>query len=120
MNNFYCLIHKEQIESGIRFIIKLNPDHIIYKGHFPEIAIVPGAALIDIVKELVGITLNKEVRTVEITSVKFVKVILPTENEELEIVLHVKEESEIFVKTQINVKGKACFKLNAVYAGGLK
>ena len=49
MAPLYSILSKEIIDQSWYFTIKINPDHEIYAGHFPELKIVPGAVLIQMV-----------------------------------------------------------------------
>lgn len=66
------------------FQIRLLPESIIYRAHFPEEPITPGACLVGIVKELTALLLNKAAeegtgtcREVSVTNVKNLKFLVP-------------------------------------------
>lgn len=80
-NEFYT-IHSEENIDAQQFIctIYLNADSTIYKGHFPERPITPGACLIQISKELIAKHLNKNIIISQINQIKFVELIIPTQH----------------------------------------
>ena len=57
--------------------IRLNPDHIIYKAHFPEQPITPGVIIVRIAVELLGVSLGRKVRLVAAPNVKFSAPLFP-------------------------------------------
>jgi len=46
--DFYHIIQLKQSANVLSAEIRLNPDHEVYKGHFPQQAIVPGVIQLQI------------------------------------------------------------------------
>jgi 3-hydroxyacyl-[acyl-carrier-protein] dehydratase len=82
--------------------IKLNKDHDIYNGHFPNNPITPGVIIIQIIKEILEEHLGCELFLREIINIKYVSPINPIINNSLlfEIYLQ-KENKSIMVKNNI-------------------
>ena len=82
--------------------IKLNKDHDIYNGHFPNNPITPGVIIIQIIKEILEEYLGCELFLREIINIKYVLPINPIINNSLlfEIYLQ-KENKSIIVKNNI-------------------
>ena len=99
----------------MRFTVELNAKHPIYKGHFPDMAIVPGAVFTEIVKDVLEQQLERRLRLKELKSVKFMKMVIPQECGPLEIVLSVTIDKEIQVSGQIDTEGSPCCKIKSVY-----
>ena len=59
------------------FSIKLNPDHVIYKAHFPEQPITPGVCILQIGLELLTEELKQTLRLSKVHNIKFVSVLSP-------------------------------------------
>lgn len=116
MTEFYQIVSGTRQESGYKFIIKLNPLHPVYKGHFPEIAIVPGAVLIGIISDLSAIMLQGKTKLKTASGIKFLKMIQPSQKEVLEINLISKTGSPLEIKSEIRIQNKLCFKMDAVYS----
>ncbi len=82
LENFYSEISSTYTSenSGVfNSIIKLNPIHEIYKGHFPQIPVTPGVVLVLIVKEILMDKLQKKLVLSEGDNIKFLALINPTE-----------------------------------------
>ena len=61
-NDFYTVKETASpLENSVKGLIELNAAHIIYKGHFPEMPVVPGVLQIQIIKELLEDHLNKKI-----------------------------------------------------------
>ena len=54
LESFYTEISSTDLSSENKFtaIVELNPEHKIYKGHFPEIPVAPGVTLIQMLQEI--------------------------------------------------------------------
>jgi 3-hydroxyacyl-[acyl-carrier-protein] dehydratase len=82
-NNFFRVKSFCQTEIGFDYIVELNPEHLIYQAHFPEIPITPGVCIIQIVKELSEEIWRCNLFLKRIDNIKFLKVINPLENREV-------------------------------------
>lgn len=88
--------------------IKLNPEHEVYKGHFPEIPISPGVALMQIIKEILMDKFQQELMLTEGCNVKFLALINPNETADFQIDFIVKKTDQTFdVSANFMNSGKA-------------
>ena len=83
IKEFYKIISLSSDEFGINSTIKLNQDHEVYKGHFPEQPIVPGVIQLQIVKEILESHLQKKLFMGNVIQVKYLIPITPLEWMEL-------------------------------------
>ncbi len=84
LNNFYKTQHiSSQSDNEIIAKIILNPEHDIYKGHFPNNPVVPGVISIQIVNEILSEHLEKKIMTSSAKSIKFPAMINPNVNPQL-------------------------------------
>jgi 3-hydroxyacyl-[acyl-carrier-protein] dehydratase len=83
-----------QTATGMDYTIALNPDHFIYRAHFPKNPITPGVCIIQIVKELSEEILSRELFLKKINNVKFLNVVNPLENKEVMFSVSVSSEEE--------------------------
>ncbi|MEI7662905.1 MAG: 3-hydroxyacyl-ACP dehydratase [Bacteroidota bacterium] len=91
-------------------VCRLNPGHSIFTGHFPGNPVVPGVCQVQMVKELVEKTLEKQVRLTESDNIKFLSMISPETTPLLEfrIISRPGEEGVISVTATI-VSGSTVF-----------
>ena len=73
---------KEKTVAGVEacYDIELNPEHFIYKAHFPGEPITPGVCIMQIAKELLEETTETNLRIVKVKNVKFLSVITPRQS----------------------------------------
>ncbi|HMT28359.1 MAG TPA: 3-hydroxyacyl-ACP dehydratase [Bacteroidia bacterium] len=72
-------------DTVFRTVIVLNKDHDIFKGHFPELPVVPGVCMMAIVKELLEENTGKKLMLQSTLTMKFMALINPNEHTEVEV-----------------------------------
>lgn len=80
-NTLYTLLSES--ESGA--VVKLLPDSIIYRSHFPGRPVTPGVCVIQMVRELLGRHLGLKLSLTDALNVKFLQVIDPEEYPEITV-----------------------------------
>lgn len=81
---------RQSPEAGV-YRIRLNPEHTIYKAHFPELPITPGVILVRIGVELLGLMLGRKVRMVGAPNIKFTSPVYPEKGKELDYEISLRE-----------------------------
>jgi 3-hydroxyacyl-[acyl-carrier-protein] dehydratase len=116
-DDFYIIESSRIEEDTIIFSIKLNKDHIIYKGHFPGNPITPGVVQIEIIKELSSESLKKLISLDSMGNCKFLAILNPNSDEKVDVVLKISEleDKKIKVIAQIQNNSNIYLKMNAVY-----
>ncbi|AMR34263.1 hypothetical protein A0256_23825 [Mucilaginibacter sp. PAMC 26640] len=64
--------------------IELNPAHPIFNGHFPGQPVLPGVCMLQIIKELLEVSLGKPTRMRKASELKFLSLISPEETDVLQ------------------------------------
>ena len=65
----------QQGQSGFNII--LNPDHLIYKAHFPGQPVTPGVCILQMLQELLSIQVGKQLFIKNIKNAKFISMMSP-------------------------------------------
>lgn len=68
-----------------RVRIRLNAGHRIYQAHFPGNPITPGVCIIQMVGELTGARLGRQLLLSKVVNLKFVAPISPLEHPEIDV-----------------------------------
>ena len=76
------------------FDVKLNPEHYIYKAHFPGHPITPGVCLLQMVAELASVAEECALGVLAVKNAKYTGVVDPTENSLLRFVFTSRSELE--------------------------
>lgn len=87
LKDFYSVLSQSIDEpTGAQlFRIRLNPEHEIYKGHFPEKPITPGVCNIQMMKECAERVIGKELIIKSMSQCKMPAMITPDGTPELTI-----------------------------------
>ncbi len=78
-NELYRIVHLERESDKVRAELQLNATHFIYRAHFPDEPVTPGACIVQIARELLEIHLARELRITGVKNAKFLSVISPHE-----------------------------------------
>ena len=76
------------------FDVKLNPEHYIYKAHFPGHPITPGVCLLQMVAELASVAEKCALGVLAVKNAKYTGVVDPTENSLLRFIFTSRSELE--------------------------
>lgn len=103
LNDFYTLLKSQETDNGISVWVKIDKDHSIFKGHFPNHPVTPGVCTIQIIKELSENHFEKEFMLKTARNVKFMAIINPEVNDEVRFDLSFEsvENGEISVKATV-------------------
>ena len=71
-------------QSG--FNILLNPDHLIYKAHFPGQPVTPGVCILQMLQELLSVQCDKQLYIRKIKNAKFTSMISPLTDSRVSVV----------------------------------
>ncbi|WP_432412042.1 3-hydroxyacyl-ACP dehydratase [Rasiella sp. SM2506] len=118
LHNFYTILaRKLGDENTLSVTLQLNPAHEIFKGHFPKHPVLPGVAMLQIIKELTQDHHNTTLWMQSANRVKFLALVNPFEKDLLEFQLTFQqEESTLKVKNSTTfVDGAAVMQCSLVY-----
>lgn len=93
LKDYYSIISQSADEAtGAQlFRIRLNPEHEIYQGHFPEKAVSPGVCNLQIMKECAERIIGKELTIKTMAQCKMPAMITPDGTPELTVSVVVSE-----------------------------
>jgi 3-hydroxyacyl-[acyl-carrier-protein] dehydratase len=81
LENFYTILDKEVVSTEqITVKVELNPEHPVYKGHFPQVPVAPGVCLIQMIKEVLIQHQQKNMVMSDGDNIKFMALVNPKEN----------------------------------------
>ena len=110
---FYTLHSVRETENGFEPLIRLEPGNVIFKAHFPDYPITPGAVQIRVATELLENHLGKGLTLARVGDLKFMEPLFPgaevtysfTESVEadghLKVELTVRSEEKVFSRMSL-------------------
>lgn len=117
LQNFYSTDNIDQTgDHKYKVSIKLNPEHEIFKGHFPGNPVTPGVCMMQIVKDIAEQLTNKKLMVVSANNVKFMAIINPDETPQLTLDLDIAEqEGTVKVKNTTSFGETIALKMSVNY-----
>ena len=87
-----------QGQSGFNII--LNPDHLIYKAHFPGQPVTPGVCILQMLQELLSIQVGKQLFIKNIKNAKFISMMSPVTDARVSVLFSSVTPEEGGIKAQ--------------------
>lgn len=85
-------------QSGFNII--LNPDHLIYKAHFPGQPVTPGVCILQMLQELLSIQVGKQLFIKNIKNAKFISMMSPVTDARVSVLFSSVTPEEGGIKAQ--------------------
>ena len=104
---FFIIESTNDSDNGFEAVLRTNPEHPIYKAHFPGSPITPGVCVIQAAGELLENKLGYKLYLQSIKNVKFLMVIIPEEGKKIRYSFSNIVEDENGVKAQVVVSDDA-------------
>jgi len=109
LNDFYTIAQKQTTPGVVKATISINKKHRILEGHFPGLPVVPGVCMMQIVREVMEVTSGKELKLTEADNMKFLSVINPEQNTEVEVTINYTDDAGKYVVNATLFAGTVTF-----------
>jgi len=114
--SLYKIVSLEQKDNAIKAVIEINKDSDIFSGHFPGQPVLPGACMLQMVKEILESTFDKTLRLKKADQIKFLRVVDPVADGTLKLELnYAVEGAEIKVTANMVSAESVCFKFKGTF-----
>jgi len=115
LNDFFFILLQEPSPNLVKAKITINEHHKIFEGHFPGIPVVPGVCMVQIILEIMEAVIRKPVRLTESDTIKFLTVMSPKENKEIDVSIdYTAERGRFLINASLFSGSVIFFKLNGV------
>ncbi|MBK5286048.1 MAG: 3-hydroxyacyl-ACP dehydratase [Bacteroidia bacterium] len=116
LNFFFEILETNYTGEQLISVIKLNPKHEIFDGHFPGNPVTPGVVQIQIVKEILDNYYKRELKLISMSRCKFLKILNPNATPVLTIRIEISREDDLIKAHATGRDNESTyFKLNAAY-----
>src|SRR6185437_6625145 len=102
VDNLYRVLNQQTDASVIRAALEIDATHEIFKGHFPEVPVLPGVCMVQCIKELIESAYLFKTRLDKADMIKFLSMLNPVESNTLDAEIVIKEKSETRIVFQAN------------------
>ncbi|MES2276978.1 MAG: 3-hydroxyacyl-ACP dehydratase [Bacteroidota bacterium] len=115
-DHFYDITSTTHQDNTITVSLQLNIGHGIFGGHFPGQPVVPGACMLQMVKEVLSETLGIAYQLKKAGHLKFIAPVDPRMVYELELKLTYKNvDSGLMLTAVLYANGVICFKMQGLF-----
>jgi len=115
-NSLYFIKENNTENSAVEAVVTLDADHAIFKGHFPGNPVLPGACMLQMVKELLETSLQIPLQLVKADELKFLAIIQPAQEELLfSIQYNYIENTVLKITAKITRNDVVCFKMKGSF-----
>lgn len=116
LKNFYSVISSDETEGLHSTVLRINPGHEVYQGHFPGRPVTPGVILMQLFKEEAERVSNKKLCLGKATNVKFTAVVDPNGDDLLILRSNIEEDQGmVMLKGTAENNNTIAIKFQAVY-----
>ncbi len=104
-------------DGKVSAIVVVNENSDILKGHFPGQPVVPGACMLQLVKDLLEAAVEQKLRLKKADNIKFMSMIVPGGDKELQLVVSYKitDDNAIAVQATLCSGEATCFKFQGSF-----
>jgi 3-hydroxyacyl-[acyl-carrier-protein] dehydratase len=88
--DIFRIIKTELSDGKIIAKISINPQSEIFTGHFPGQPVVPGACILQLVKDVLGDAVQKPLQLIKAEQLKFISMLVPGNEQELTMGIYYK------------------------------
>ena len=93
LGHFFTILEFTHQESVIRVKVEFNAEHPIFKGHFPNLPVVPGVCQTQMLIETMSYVLGRKVELKIATHIKFLALLNPVKNKVLDMEIKIEKEA---------------------------
>ena len=117
-DDFYEIERLDATETGLLAAVKINKDHPIFKGHFPNHPVTPGVCTMQIIKELTEKRLGLKLFLKHARNIKFMAIINPQLNNSVQVDLQIAHinEHEFDVKGTVLMEDNPALKFGGIFS----
>lgn len=118
-NDIFQLVSFTPAEDKIEAVLNVNGKSPIFKGHFPSQPVVPGACMVQLVKDVMEDVTGSSLRLKKADQIKFMNVIVPGDGKQLTLTINRREAEDngIFIQASLAKDDAVCFKFQGTFIG---
>jgi 3-hydroxyacyl-[acyl-carrier-protein] dehydratase len=111
----FKIISTERTEDSIVTILEIDADSDILKGHFPDQPVVPGACMLQTVKEILEDNFKASLRLVKADNIKFLNLIEPQVGNLTLTINHQLIDEQLKITVNLSSADSICMKFKGTF-----
>ncbi|SDS58141.1 3-hydroxyacyl-[acyl-carrier-protein] dehydratase [Mucilaginibacter mallensis] len=110
-NDIFNIDSITHANGAIEAILSINSGSTIFDGHFPGQPVVPGACMLQVVKDVLQSSLGSSLQLKKADNIKFISMIVPSLNDMIQLEISYKTvDDSINVNAKLVSNDVICFK----------
>jgi 3-hydroxyacyl-[acyl-carrier-protein] dehydratase len=106
----------EHADGVIKAALSINADSPIFQGHFPGQPVVPGACMLQVVKDVLADALGYKIQLKKGDNLKFVGMVVPGASDAVALEINYKvTEDLVSVNAKLSEGNRVCFKFQGTF-----
>lgn len=101
LDNLFPTQSITETDDGFEAVVRCNPEHPVYRTHFPGNPITPGACLLQTAGALMQQKMGRPLFLKSSKNIKYLSILIPTEGKEVKFCFSHVVESETECKAQV-------------------
>lgn len=114
-NDLYTIEALTKEEGKANVLVKLNASHPVFTGHFPGQPVLPGACMLQMIKEIMELVTGYPLQLRKANQIKFVSMVDPSIHTQLQLQLTYTSVAPIQVTATLSRDEEVCMKFNGVF-----
>lgn len=116
--SFYTVSHQQTGENKLEATLRINPQHVIFSGHFPGQPVVPGVCMLQMVTELAVALIGRQLSLQNGQEMKFLRVIDPGVDATIQALVQLQPSTngQLMVQATLFSGETVFFKFRGLYA----
>lgn len=112
----FKILSTDHQQNVITSVLDIDQASEIFEGHFPNQPVVPGACMLQLIKEILVRTLAMPLRLAKADNIKFLTLVEPKDNQVLLLELTYNLiENDIKVNANLTVGETVCMKFQGIF-----
>ena len=115
LNDFYSIVDETSSDGTYNCKVKMNPQHGLYKVHFPGNPVTPGVCLVQMATEILERKYDKKLQLSEAVNIKFRKTVGPDDEPTFVINKAVFEDDQLKTSVTFEDSEDQYVKMSLIY-----
>ncbi len=95
LGDFFTLTQRDSSPGVIKAKLSINKAHRIFDGHFPGLPVVPGVCMLQMIREIMEVHLERNFDITASDNMKFLSVINPEQNADVDASINYTEQADV-------------------------
>lgn len=116
LDHFFTIENFSKKDNSGIITIKINKEHKVFSGHFPDNPVVPGVFTLQMIKECIEVLVQSALQYKELLNCKFTNMIIPEDNQAIQIEYSMETGTDFRLNATVRYEDTTYLILKAILA----